>query len=63
MTKYLEAKAYFTTMSDNGVKEATNLFKEAEEIRDALGDIAYAHFIINCYDELFNIQLPKIQND
>lgn len=63
MTRYGEAKAYFTTMSNNGVVEATNLFSEADDIRAVLGDIAAARFIINCYDELLNVQLPKIQND
>jgi len=62
MTKYTEAKTYFTELSNQGVTQATELFEEAEEIRKSLGDIAYAHFIINCYEDLFNVQLPNIQN-
>jgi len=62
MTKYSEAKSYFLAMENRGVTQATDLFIEAESIREILGDIAYARFIINCYEDLINIQLPLIQN-
>ena len=45
------------------IQRADELFDEAEQIRSSLGDIAYAHFIMNCYDDLFNVQLPNIKNN
>ena len=62
MTRYSEAKTYFLTMENRGITQASDLFREAEEVRKELGDIAYARFIINCYEELINNQLPLIQN-
>jgi hypothetical protein len=61
MTKYLEAKTYFTDLSDKGIVQADELFEEAENVRSYLGDIAYARFIINCYEDLFTVQIPNIQ--
>jgi len=63
MSKYLEAKTYFRDLSNKGIAQADELFEEAEQIRSSLGDIAYAHFIMNCYDDLFNVQLPNIKNN
>jgi hypothetical protein len=61
MTKYLEAKTYFIELSNKGIVQADELFEEADNIRLHLGDIAYARFIINCYEDLITVQIPNIQ--